>query len=271
MSDHDLFDDELATALRRRVGSPTDATAAVHDRVVRRAGVIRRRRAVLAGGGVTAVLVVGGLVLLPRGGADEIGPLDSVDSPSSVVTTGPAEPVDEADAAPPRVVELTIPGASAPTTSGEAPGSTSDVDDETTSATDRSTTSAPGAAPSSSSAAPSTTAASAGNAPTSSTATTSAPATSAPSTSAPSTSSASTSSAPAVAPFTRTYTSLGNSITVSWSGSAFTLQSVSPAAGFSAEIEDQAATRVRVRFRSDTDDTRIEVRVNDGELIETIG
>ena len=53
---------------------------------------------------------------------------------------------------------------------------------------------------------------------------------------------------------------------MSWSGSALSLGSMSPAAGFTPEVEDNQADRVRVRFRSDSDDARIEVRVNDGQL-----
>jgi hypothetical protein len=73
-----------------------------------------------------------------------------------------------------------------------------------------------------------------------------------------------------VAPFTRTYDSAGGSITVDWDGDSFTLLSVAPAGGFSSEIEDQQATRIRVRFRGDTGDARIEVRVNNGQLIVDI-
>src|SRR6056297_3472085 len=68
------------------------------------------------------------------------------------------------------------------------------------------------------------------------------------------------------APFTTSYSSAGGSIDVTWSGTAFTLNSVSPAAGFRAEIEDQSWDRVRVDFESDDHDARIEVRINDGRL-----
>ncbi|MDP2291394.1 MAG: hypothetical protein Q8M22_09395 [Actinomycetota bacterium] len=66
-------------------------------------------------------------------------------------------------------------------------------------------------------------------------------------------------------PFTRTYSSAGGSITVSWSGSAFTLVSVTPADGFSAEIEDARWDRIRVDFEGGDDDTRIEVRISDDD------
>jgi hypothetical protein len=68
------------------------------------------------------------------------------------------------------------------------------------------------------------------------------------------------------APFATSYSSAGGSINVTWNGAAFTLNSVSPATGFHAEIEDQAWDRVRVDFEGDGVDARIEVRINDGQL-----
>src|SRR6056297_2253691 len=65
-------------------------------------------------------------------------------------------------------------------------------------------------------------------------------------------------------PFTTSYSSSGGSIGVTWSGTAFTLNSVTPAAGFRAEIEHQSWDRVRVDFEGADDDARIEVRINDG-------
>ena len=67
-------------------------------------------------------------------------------------------------------------------------------------------------------------------------------------------------------PFTTTYSSSGGSIGITWSGTAFTLDSVSPGAGFRAEIEHQSWDRVRVDFEGADDDARIEVRINDGRL-----
>jgi hypothetical protein len=66
-------------------------------------------------------------------------------------------------------------------------------------------------------------------------------------------------------PFTQTFTSAGGSVTVSWSGTALHLEAISPAAGFSAEIEDNDWDRVRVDFEGD-DDHRVEVRLNDGSI-----
>ena len=57
---------------------------------------------------------------------------------------------------------------------------------------------------------------------------------------------------------------------MSWDGSALTLQSVAPAAGFVAEVETNTATRVRVRFESTDAESRIEVRISGGQLIENI-
>ncbi len=67
-------------------------------------------------------------------------------------------------------------------------------------------------------------------------------------------------------PFTTSYSSSGGSIGVTWSGTAFTLDSVTPAAGFRAEIEHQSWDRVRVDFEGADDDARIEVRIDDGRL-----
>lgn len=70
---------------------------------------------------------------------------------------------------------------------------------------------------------------------------------------------------PLPAPFTETYTSAGGSITVTWSGTAFTLDSVNAATGFEAEIHDQRSDRVRVDFESNDGDSRIEVRISDDD------
>ena len=71
-------------------------------------------------------------------------------------------------------------------------------------------------------------------------------------------------------PFTQSYSSTGGSITVTWNGSSLSLDAINPAPGFAAEIEDAGGSRVRVDFESDGgsggDDSRIEVRVEDGRL-----
>ena len=67
------------------------------------------------------------------------------------------------------------------------------------------------------------------------------------------------------APFTQTYTSTGGSISVSWSGTAFTLNSVNAADGYTAEVKDSNWDRVRVDFEGDDNDSRIEVRISDDD------
>jgi hypothetical protein len=93
-----------------------------------------------------------------------------------------------------------------------------------------------------------------------------------PTTAPPSTSSSSTSSTVATqapAPSTETHDSSGGSITVTWNGSALSLDAVNPADGHTAEIEDNTPTRIRVRFRGPAE-SRIEVRVENGEVTERI-
>ncbi|RLE23614.1 MAG: hypothetical protein DRJ50_05880, partial [Actinobacteria bacterium] len=71
-------------------------------------------------------------------------------------------------------------------------------------------------------------------------------------------------------PFTKTYNSAGGSVIVSWSGTAFTLVTVSPTPGFMAEIKHNEWDRVRVEFDNDETEWRIEVRLNDGSIRERI-
>jgi len=70
--------------------------------------------------------------------------------------------------------------------------------------------------------------------------------------------------APLPAPFSQTYNSTGGSITVTWTGTAFVLDSVSAADGYTAQIEDQRWDRIRVDFEGDND-SRIEVRISDDD------
>ena len=56
---------------------------------------------------------------------------------------------------------------------------------------------------------------------------------------------------------------------MTWNGSALSLDAVNPADGHTAEIEDETATRVRVRFRGPAE-SRIEVRVENGQVTERI-
>jgi hypothetical protein len=54
---------------------------------------------------------------------------------------------------------------------------------------------------------------------------------------------------------------------VQWNGAVLDFQFATPAAGFEAEVEDDRADRVRVRFRGDGGDVRIELRVENGEVV----
>ena len=74
-------------------------------------------------------------------------------------------------------------------------------------------------------------------------------------------------------PFAETYQSSGGSISVSWSGSAFSIDSISPASEFAAEIEENSWDRVRVDFEfaegnsgEGHNDSRIEVRLHEGSI-----
>lgn len=251
--DRDLFDDDLAAALRARAGGSATVTDA-HEAVLHRATTIRRRRAAVGGAGV-AVLAIAGIAMLPRG-TDEIGTADTV---GTVVDTL-VDTVAPSSTAPLPITPTSVDGGSTGTTIDiVVPTPTSDA---TTTTAETSTTAAPGTA-GSTTAAPSTTASGAGSA-TSTTA--KATTTSSTSTTTPTTT---TQVDAGPAPFTRTYSSTGGSITVSWNGSALSLDAVTPAAGYTAEVEDQSADRVRVRFEGDGD-SRIEIRVEDGEVRERI-
>jgi hypothetical protein len=67
------------------------------------------------------------------------------------------------------------------------------------------------------------------------------------------------------APFTKTYDSTGGSITVTWNGTSFTLDSINATAGYDVEIKDQRWDRIRVEFDNGDDDSRIEVRLSDDD------
>ncbi|MDO8389073.1 MAG: hypothetical protein Q7V57_01180 [Actinomycetota bacterium] len=71
-------------------------------------------------------------------------------------------------------------------------------------------------------------------------------------------------SAPLPAPFTKVYLSAGGSIAVTWTGTAFVLDTVIAANGYVAEIKDQSWDRIRVDFEGVLD-SRIEVRISDDD------
>ena len=56
---------------------------------------------------------------------------------------------------------------------------------------------------------------------------------------------------------------------MTWNGSALTLDAVNPTDGHTAEIEDETATRIRVRFHGPAE-SRIEVRIENGQVTERI-
>jgi hypothetical protein len=272
MSEFEPFDDQLAQALKGRAGSGTTSVAGAHEAVLARAGHIRRRRAATIGAAAMLALLIGGVVLLPRGGGDTLAPSDTGDLlPSVDVETT----LDD---------DILLTGPTS--TSSENAPSTLGVDTTPSSTDSVMTTTEPGVAPAATKTSVTATTTAGGTAPpisgttptsvsvsTSDSTPVSSPTTNDDGSSTTSTdSSTSTSevSAPPIAPFEKTYPSLGGSITVSWNGSALSLLAVAPAAGFEQEIEDNEPLRIRVRFRSDDDDSRIEVRVSGGVVIETI-
>lgn len=261
MTDQFQHDPDLEAALRSRSGGDvalSDARAAV----LGRATTIRRRRlAVVTGAG--AIVLIGGVALATGARTTGIDPADqpiTVDLPATTT-------VDDGEDTPPSTI-AGLPAATATSTPSAA---------DTSSTTSPTTSSTPGgASPGTIEPAPTTTAAT----PTTTTPSTTTPTTTTPSTGAPTTTTATTTTATTtavtttaakpIAPFTKTYESAGGAITVNWNGSALSLVSTTPAAGFDPEIENDEPRRIRVRFRSDDSDWRIEVRISDGQLIEEI-
>ena len=197
-------------------------------------------------------LMVGGFALLPRGGNQTLAPGNTVGLPAPVRTTmapgGLDTSIDNGAEIEPGVSGL---GAATSTTTTPTVSTTGPP----------STVGVVGATPTSSASTATTT-------PKSGTTSTT---TGGPNTTVVSNSTSTTAAGqPPIQPFTKVYPSTGGSITVSWNGSALSLLAVSPAAGFQSEIEDNDSLRIRVRFRDGDGDSRIEVRVSDGELIETI-
>jgi hypothetical protein len=256
MSDFDQFDDDLAAALQSRAGSGVGSTGAAHEAVLARAGYIRRRRAALAGGGAMSALLIGGLFLFPRDQPGSLAPSDTGEVAPSVETSGEPTTIDDPrtstiDTVPP-VVDLSVPD--------PASDSTQVVPDSTDAGPD-------GSRPASSPATGGSTAPTTATDPSIDDTTTTVDEST---TTVETSSSVSTTDAPLPEPFTRTYESAGGSITVDWDGSALSLLSVSPTAGFEAEIKDDTSTRIRVEFDDGGSDTRIEVRLTGNGIDVTI-
>jgi len=266
MSDYEPFDDRLADALRSRAGSGATSVAAAHEAVLARAGQIRRRRAGAIGGIAMIALSVGGVALLPRDGGGTLAPGDTGDVLPSVEddtpTTGDNEPVGT-------TLGSSIADGEHAGLQDDAPFDT--IDDSTSSTT--SVDAVPGTVDTSATGTSVGTGTASslvsGTTPTSVTPTVTANGGTSGTSGTDSTTSSSEVDAPQIAPFTKTYSSLGGSITVSWNGSSFSLLAVAPAVGFEQEIEDNEPLRIRVRFRSDDAGSRIEVRVSDGLLVES--
>jgi hypothetical protein len=110
MSDFEPFDDELATAMRRRspaIDASGLSTATAHDAVLARAHHIRRRRAGIAGGVSLIAITALGFVVFDGGADDTLVPASD---PSTTLSI------------PPTVTPSTFPGAT--TTNGPTAPST---------------------------------------------------------------------------------------------------------------------------------------------------
>ncbi len=266
MSDfeHEQFDDELGSALRRRAGGDSGSISGAHAAVLARSSHIRRRRAAVTGGVAMAAIIVGGFMLIPRGG-DRSVRSDSGDDPiPGISTTVPDQTSADGDAADDSVTTTsptTIPAIPSSTTAGVLPSSIAPQGNPSQSTPQ--TTLSSGNTSSVTTTPRNTTVTTVTTGTSGSVVSTSSPA----STGAPSTTSQP--DVPPLQPFTKTYDSVYGSITVNWNGSALSLLTVSPIAGATAEIQDQETLKIRVLFVGG-DESRIEIRVNNGELIEII-
>jgi hypothetical protein len=246
MTDFEPFDDDLANALQRRapdVDMAGIAAASAHNAVLARARGIRRRRAGIAGGATLAAFIAAGVLLLTGNGDDTLAPATEPSTSTAPETSALA------------TTSTSVAPTSTPTPPSTAmPPSTAVAPTETVTTAPPVVT-VPETVPGTS----------VGVQPPVSVVEQS-------SASSSSTSSSSTSSTVAIqgpAPSTKTYNSSGGSITVSWNGSALSLDSVNAAAGYTAEIEDNSSTRVRVRFVGPAD-SRIEIRFENGDVTERI-
>jgi hypothetical protein len=73
-----------------------------------------------------------------------------------------------------------------------------------------------------------------------------------------------------VPPVSQSFSSVGGSITVSVTDGVLSLTSNSPAAGFSAEVQDNGPSRVEVRFSDGQTEWRIRIELGSGGLTSEI-
>jgi hypothetical protein len=244
MTDFEPFDDDLANALQRRAPDVDMAgigAASAHSAVLARARGIRRRRAGIAGGATLAAFIAGGVLLLSGNGDDTLAPATEPSTSTAPETSAPATP--STSVAP--TSTATPPSTAMPPSTGVAPTETVTTAPPVVTVPETVPGTSVGVQP---------------------------PVSVGEQSSSSSTSSSSTSSTVATqgpAPSTKTYNSSGGSITVSWNGSALSLDSVNAATGYTAEIEDNSSTRVRVKFVG-PGDSRIEIRFENGEVTERI-
>jgi hypothetical protein len=246
MTDFEPFDDDLAVALQRRapqIDAAGISTASAHDAVLARARGIRRRRAGIAGGATLAAVIAGGVLLLNGNADDTLAPATEP-STSLAPETSPAPP--STSLAPDTSIRESVPPVSTTETTPITTMPETSLSTMPAATVDAQPPPSIGGQSASSSSSSSTSSSSSSSSSTSSTIASQGP-----------------------APFTKTYASSGGSITVSWDGSALSLDSVNPAAGHTAEIEDDTAARVRVRFLGPAE-SRIEIRFENGQVTERI-
>lgn len=220
-------DDDLRRRFRAAAGPAPDTDAAMVA-VDRRVRRVRRRRAAAwSGGGLAAVAVLAMLVNRPEGRIEDRPATSEVVVSSTVgVPTTPT-------------VDLSTTPATTPS-STSAPVETTiatTVDDPQPTSTDA--TAPPPAV-------------------------TDAPSSTVPPTEPPATTV--TPTPPTAAPTTETFSGSGGSVTVRLADGRLALVSYVPAAGFTAEVHDDSATRVEVRFRSDDHETVIRIDRVDGAM-----
>ena len=239
MSEFDDFD--LGRRLRDAAGAEPDMAAA-RDRVQHRVTRARRRRVAAVSGAAAAVVVSIGLVAsLGNEGGNRIDTADSGPTVSEIVpasTDGTSTTiVDDSTTIVPAGPTTTLAGA-VPST---APGQT----------TPSSPTTVPTVAPTSAPSAPpddgSTTVET-----------------------APSSTGGDTTTTTPSIDETQPYNSLGGSIVVQLSGGQMTLVSTAAAAGYDTERHTEKPDDIEVRFRSADAESRIRVRLVNGQMVPEI-